>query len=118
MKYIRLFLFILIPLLMMACNRGKNNPGYDYMGAHDMYYTKMQKKVQVRESSPPSINKRRPNVGTPFSGECLNTQMAQDKKSRSFRLRLGCRSRPNAWASIWRMRSRVTPNFLPTSSSV
>jgi mono/diheme cytochrome c family protein len=43
MKYIRLFLFILIPLLMMACNRGKNNPGYDYMGSHDMYYTKFYK---------------------------------------------------------------------------
>lgn len=43
MKYIRLFLFILIPLLIMACNRGKNNPGYEYMGSHDMYHTKFYK---------------------------------------------------------------------------
>ena len=28
------------------------------------------------------------------------------------------RMRSNAFASIWRIRSRVTPNFLPTSSSV
>jgi hypothetical protein len=36
----------------------------------------------------------------------------------SFRLRLGCFNFRNALASIWRMRSRVTENCCPTSSSV
>lgn len=43
MKLIRLFALLLIPLMLMACNRSKNNPGYDYMGTHDMYYTKFYK---------------------------------------------------------------------------
>src|SRR5215471_20232855 len=40
------------------------------------------------------------------------------KKLLSFRLRLGCFSFLSALASIWRMRSRVTLNCWPTSSSV
>jgi hypothetical protein len=40
------------------------------------------------------------------------------RKLRSFRLRLGCLSLRSAFASIWRMRSRVTENCWPTSSSV
>ena len=36
----------------------------------------------------------------------------------SFRLRDGCRSLPNALASIWRIRSRVTAKLCPTSSRV
>src|SRR6185295_3823027 len=40
------------------------------------------------------------------------------KKLRSLRLRLGCLSFLSALASIWRIRSRVTLNCWPTSSSV
>ena len=40
------------------------------------------------------------------------------KKLRIFRLRLGCLSLRSAFASIWRMRSRVTLNCWPTSSRV
>src|SRR5699024_4638646 len=40
------------------------------------------------------------------------------KKSFSCLLRLGCLSLRRALASIWRIRSLVTPNTLPTSSSV
>lgn len=43
MKFIRLFSLIIIPLMLLACDRSKNNPGYDYMGKHDMYYTKFYK---------------------------------------------------------------------------
>jgi len=43
MKFIRLFSLLLILLMFLACNRSKNNPGYDYMGKHDMYYTKFYK---------------------------------------------------------------------------
>ncbi|MDR7103171.1 hypothetical protein J2X37_002348 [Croceicoccus sp. BE223] len=40
------------------------------------------------------------------------------RKLRILRLRLGCLSFLSALASIWRMRSRVTENCWPTSSSV
>src|SRR5262249_8656960 len=40
------------------------------------------------------------------------------KKAFSLRERDGCRSLRSAFASIWRMRSRVTAKFCPTSSSV
>src|ERR1700709_343797 len=40
------------------------------------------------------------------------------RKLRSFRDRLGCFSLRSAFASIWRMRSLVTENCWPTSSSV
>ena len=40
------------------------------------------------------------------------------RKLRSFLLRLGCFSFLSAFASIWRMRSLVTENCCPTSSSV
>src|SRR2546425_7195159 len=36
----------------------------------------------------------------------------------NWRMRVGCRILRSALASIWRMRSRVTLNCLPTSSSV
>ena len=40
------------------------------------------------------------------------------RKLRSVRLRLGCFNLRSAFASIWRMRSRVTLNCCPTSSKV
>jgi mono/diheme cytochrome c family protein len=43
MKYIKLLAIFLIPLVFISCNRDKNNPGYDYMGVYDMYYTKYYK---------------------------------------------------------------------------
>jgi mono/diheme cytochrome c family protein len=43
MRYTRVFILLLVPLVFLSCNRGKNNPGYDYMGSHDMYYTKFYK---------------------------------------------------------------------------
>ena len=40
------------------------------------------------------------------------------RNERSLRLRLGCFSLRSAFASIWRIRSRVTENCWPTSSKV
>ena len=45
-------------------------------------------------------------------------QLSPSRKLRSFSERDGWRSFRSAFASIWRMRSRVTSNCLPTSSSV
>ena len=47
-----------------------------------------------------------------------NTNPYWSRKLRIFRLRDGCFSFRSAFASIWRMRSRVTENCWPTSSSV
>ena len=38
-------------------------------------------------------------------------QCKESVKSRSCRERLGCRNRRRALPSIWRIRSRVSPNF-------
>ncbi len=48
----------------------------------------------------------------------IAAQPSPSRKLRSFSERDGWRSLRSAFASIWRMRSRVTSNCLPTSSSV
>jgi len=57
-------------------------------------------------------------AGSIRSGRSCNRASCQSRKSRSLRLRDGWRSLRIALASIWRTRSRVTPNRLPTSSRV
>ncbi len=47
-----------------------------------------------------------------------NGRVQLSRKLLSLRERLGCFSFLSALASIWRMRSRVTENCWPTSSSV
>lgn len=44
MKYTRyLTLIVLSLIILVSCDRSKNNPGYAYMGEKDMYYTKFYK---------------------------------------------------------------------------
>ena len=69
MKYIRLSALLLIPLMLMACNRSKNNPGYDYMGAHDMYYTKFYKAYTPNPVFRDSMTNQLPVEGTVARGE-------------------------------------------------
>ena len=38
-----LFISLLFVVALSSCVRDKNNPGYAYMGEHDMYYTKFDK---------------------------------------------------------------------------
>jgi len=64
MKLTRLFSLLLIPLMFMACNRGKNNPGYDYMGKHDMYYTKFYKAYSPNPVFSDSMTNQLPAEGT------------------------------------------------------
>jgi hypothetical protein len=58
------------------------------------------------------------------SVQCLNlaasrlSRSSMSRKPWSWRMRVGCRILRKALASIWRMRSRVTRNCLPTSSKV
>ena len=49
---------------------------------------------------------------------CVYSATTQSRNVFSLRLRVGCRILRMALASIWRTRSRVTLNTLPTSSSV
>ena len=69
MKYSRLFILILVPLVMMACNRGKNNPGYEYMGSHDMYYTKFYKAYSPNPNFSDSITNQASVEGTIARGK-------------------------------------------------
>lgn len=69
MKYKRLFIYILVPLIMMACNRGKNNPGYDYMGSKDMYYTKFYKAYSPNPNFSDSITNQLPAEGAIARGK-------------------------------------------------
>lgn len=69
MKYKRLFIFIFVPLILMACNRGKNNPGYDYMGSHDMYYTKFYKAYSPNPNFIDSITNQLPVEGAIARGK-------------------------------------------------
>lgn len=44
MKYSKyISIVVLFMVVLSSCNKDKNNPGYDYMGDHDMYYTKFYK---------------------------------------------------------------------------
>jgi len=73
-----------------------------------------------RESGNPaksSQNRKSPG-STPGLSISIATETQLSKKLRSFLLRLGCFNFRNAFASIWRIRSRVTLNCWPTSSNV
>src|SRR5271157_2758600 len=56
--------------------------------------------------------------GRVFPARELYSRGVASRNARSFRLREGWRSLRNAFASIWRMRSRVTAKLCPTSSRV
>ena len=53
-----------------------------------------------------------------FSSFVQRADYSRSRKLRSCSERVGWRSLRSAFASIWRIRSRVTSNCLPTSSSV
>lgn len=69
MKIIRLFSLLIIPLMLFACDRSKNNPGYDYMGDHDMYYTKFYKAYTPNPVFRDSMTNQLPVEGTVARGE-------------------------------------------------
>lgn len=89
MKYIRLSVLLLIPLMLMACNRGKNNPGYDYMGSHDMYYTKFYKAYSpnpilsdsMTNQLPPEGAISRGNMPYPYPGSTIQERAANQVRA-------------------------------------
>jgi mono/diheme cytochrome c family protein len=68
MKYSRLLVLFLIPLLMMGCKKDKNNPGYNYMGKHDMYYTKFYKAYSPNPVFKDGLTNQLPVEGTVARG--------------------------------------------------
>jgi len=89
MKYRRLFVLLLIPLAFMACNRGKDNPGYDYLGSHDMYYTKFYKAYSPNPVFPDHMTNQLPPEGAiargkmpfPFPGSSIAEKAANQSKA-------------------------------------
>ncbi len=69
MKYIRLLTLLVVPLLLVSCNREKNNPGYDYMGKKDMYYTKFYKAYSPNAVFSDSMTNQLPVEGTVARGK-------------------------------------------------
>ena len=89
MKYIRLSALLLIPLMFMACTRGKNNPGYDYMGTQDMYYTKFYKayspnpifRDSMTNQLPPEGSVSRGNMPFPYPGSNVGERAVNQVKA-------------------------------------
>ena len=89
MKFIRLFSLLIIPLMLLACDRSKNNPGYDYMGDHDMYYTKFYKAYTPNPVFKDSITNQLPvdgaiargNIPFPFPGATIAERAANQAKA-------------------------------------
>ncbi|MCF6170498.1 MAG: c-type cytochrome [Bacteroidales bacterium] len=69
MKYSRLLFLFLVPLLMMGCKKDKNNPGYNYMGKHDMYYTKFYKAYSPNPLLPNGMTNQMPAEGAVARGK-------------------------------------------------
>ena len=79
-------------------------------------------RIRARSKSDPIIRpkplNRDDHTPSPPHAKSICASWSLGRYSRSTPLRLGWRSFRNAFASIWRMRSRVTLNTLPISSSV
>ncbi len=61
-KYISVIVLLLV--VVSSCNKDKNNPGYDYMGKQDMYYTKFYKAFSPNPVFNDSMTNQLPAEGT------------------------------------------------------
>jgi len=69
MKYSGYFaLIVLFFAVLTSCSKDKNNPGYDYMGSHDMYYTKFYKAYSPNPIFKDSVTNQLPVEGTVSRG--------------------------------------------------
>lgn len=65
MKYTNyIAMAVLFMMVLSSCNKDKNNPGYDYMGEHDMYYTKFYKAYSPNPIFKDSMTNQLPVEGT------------------------------------------------------
>ncbi len=59
-----LFILLLFALALSSCVSNKNNPGYAYMGVHDMYYTKFDKAYSANKILPNGQTNQPPAIGS------------------------------------------------------
>jgi mono/diheme cytochrome c family protein len=64
MKNSTLLILLFSVFALTSCNKDKNNPGYDYMGVHDMYYTKFYKGFSPNPILKDSMTNQAPVEGT------------------------------------------------------
>jgi len=68
MKFLRFLTLMIIPFALLSCNKDKNNPGYDYMGVRDMYYTKYYKAYSPNPIFRDSLTNQLPVTGAVARG--------------------------------------------------
>ncbi len=68
MKYTRYLSLVVLLFVLASCNKNKNNPGYAYMGKHDMYYTKFYKAYSPNPIFSDSVTNQLPVEGTVSRG--------------------------------------------------
>ncbi len=69
MKYTKFLILLLIPLVFASCDKDKNNPGYDYMGEFDMYYSKPYKAYSPNPVFADGLTNQLPPEGSIARGE-------------------------------------------------
>ncbi len=67
-RLIRLSVLVLMPLLLLSCDKDKNNTGYNYMGSQDMYYSKFYKAYSSNPIFRDSMTNQLPVEGTVARG--------------------------------------------------
>ena len=84
-----LLILLLFVMALSSCVRDKNNPGYAYMGEHDMYYTKFDKAYapskilpngQVNQSAPEGAVARK-SAYFPFHPKNIAEKVAGQAKA-------------------------------------
>ncbi len=69
MNYIKYISLVFLSLVILSsCKKDKNNPGYDYMGEYDMYYTKYYKAYSPNPVFRDSMTNQLPVEGTVSRG--------------------------------------------------
>jgi mono/diheme cytochrome c family protein len=69
MKYIKYLSLVFISVIVLsACKKEKNNPGYAYMGKYDMYYTKYYKAYSPNPIFSNSMTNQLPAEGSVSRG--------------------------------------------------
>lgn len=89
MKNSNLLILLLSIVILASCNKDKNNPGYDYMGVHDMYYTKFYKGFSPNPILKDSMTNQWPVEGTiprgkmpfPFPGSTVPERAANQMRA-------------------------------------
>lgn len=89
MKNSTLLILLFSVFALASCNKDKNNPGFDYMGAHDMYYTKFYKGFSPNPVLKDSMTNQWPVKGTiprgkmpfPYPGSNVAERAANQMKA-------------------------------------